>query len=198
MKTECGISNKSLSDAELVLLAREGDAAAFSILSDRYMPVLKGSAGRYAGIVGVDIEDFMQEGMLALFRAVRGFNSRSGTQFSTYAITCINNSMSSAVKLHLRGSRQNSNMYIDEMDERFLANESTFPRQDKPVEDLYIDRETSLIRAQQIEKLLSAFEQRVLRLYLTGHTYQQIAHVLGTSTKSVDNALQRARRKLRP
>ncbi len=185
-----------LSDLELVSLVKRGDASAFATLSDRYMPVLLGRAGRYAGIVGVDVEDFLQEGMFALFRAVKGFNPEAEVRFSTYAVTCIHNSMTDAIRAHMKCKRHDGDVNIEDIDRQPHASFSA-QLQQKPVEDILLEQEARSIRENQIKTLLSDFEQHVLKLYLSGHSYRHISLVLSSTVKSVDNALQRVRRKLR-
>lgn len=184
-------------DLELVCRVNNGDTSAFSLLSDRYMPLLLKRAGRYAGLIGVDVEDFMQEGMFALFRAVKGYKPGASARFSTYALTCIHNSITDAVRAHMKISRRNSHICIEDIDENGLRAFSPVPLQQRPVEDMLLEKEADSQCARQIETLLSEFEQQVLKLYLSGYSYQQISEVLSTATKSVDNALQRVRRKLR-
>jgi len=187
-----------MSDDELVLLVKGGDPSAFTALSDRYLPALQSRAGRYANVAGIDMEDFLQEGLFALFRAAKGFDPETGARFSTYAITCINNSMTDAIKAHMKNLRRSSHLCIEDLDHRTLSEAMAANPQAHSVEDTYLDQEHSTLRTLQIENLLSDFEQRVLKLYLRGLTYQQISVILSTATKAVDNALQRVRRKLRP
>lgn len=191
-------SGCALNEMELVRRAEAGDTAAFDLLCEQYMPVLQGRAGRYSSIVGVDVEDFVQEGMLALYRAVKGFDPDAGIQFRTYAVTCINNSMASAIKSHMKNFSRRGGIQIDEMDEQTLHRQTMLLADDMLVEDLFIQKEMNTQRQRQIEILLSDFERQVLVLYLSGQSYQEIANVLSTTTKAVDNALQRVRRKLRP
>lgn len=182
---------------DLVRMAKEDDQIAFAELCERYMPFISGRAGRYARVVGVDVEDFMQEGRLALYRAVKGYNPNAGIQFSTYAITCINNSMISAIKRYMRNALQQDPLQLDELDERKLYLAAQQYEINRPEESLF-QMETEEDRSQQINQLLSTFERNVLNHYLSGQPYQEIARALCTSTKAVDNALQRVRRKLRP
>lgn len=198
MQRKPDLPGQSSSERELVRLAKEGDPTAFTLLSEQFMPVLHGRAGRYSNIVGVDTEDFVQEGMLALYRAVMGFDPETGIQFRTYAITCIHNSMASAIKTHMKNVAQRGGVHFDETDEQKLHQQTTLHVDGMLVEDIYIQMETNSFRMRQIEDLLSEFERHVLKLYLSGQSYQQIARVLSVTTKSVDNALQRVRRKLRP
>lgn len=186
---------EGLSDKELAAKAKNGDTTAFSVLSERYLPILKSRANRYSNVVGVDTEDFVQEGMLALFKAVKGYDGHMGVQFNTYAVTCVNNSMITAIKSHMR-SRRTASVSIDDNPELHINDRQK--SDSMLVEDMYILQEDSAILADQIQALLSDFERQVLKLYLRGNSYLEISGMLSTSTKAVDNALQRVRRKLRP
>ncbi len=188
--------NTQISDKDLVKDAKKDDANAFSALSERYLPFIKSRANRYSNVVGVDTEDFVQEGLFALFKAVKGFDANMGIQFNTYAVTCINNSMATAIKTHMKDVNQSASVPYDGVDEEIIKSQTQQP----PilVEDLYIRKEDSALLADQIQSLLSNFEQQVLKLYLRGNSYIEISGLLSTSTKAVDNALQRVRRKLRP
>lgn len=188
---------EAASDEELVLIAKDGGSYAFDLLSGRYGSVLKTRALRYSNVVGVDTEDFVQEGMLALFKAVKSFHAGQGAQFKTYAAVCVNNAMASAVKKHLRNTEK-TGISMDIIDEGKLAGNAPERHAAMPAEDIYIEQEHSELLAVQIQSLLSNFERQVLKLYLRGHSYLQISDLLSTTTKAVDNALQRVRRKLRP
>jgi RNA polymerase sporulation-specific sigma factor len=174
-------------DSELAAAAKQGSDSAFQALLERYLPVIRSRANRYAAVVGQDVEDFIQEGMLALFRAVRGFDEASGFRFKTYAVTCINNSMASAIKKHMKN-------FVAELP----LEENDDSRDTMQPEDMFIEQEDSAKLLWQIQSLLSDFERRVLKLYLRGNSYQEIGGALNAAPKAVDNALQRVRRKLRP
>ena len=184
------------SDRELVSSVKDGDTGAFDALAGRFMPAIKSAAGRFSGLYGMDAEDLFQEGMITLFRAVKNYNPLAETLFSTYAITCINNSMISAVKKHLRNSRASANVNFEELDSLGSVPAAYGYYQDK-VGDIYLDKEAADIRELKIATLLSDFERQVLRLYLQGYTYRQSSEILSASSKAIDNALQRVRRKLR-
>lgn len=185
------------SDGELASMVRGGDSDAFSALSSRYMPAMRSGAGRCAKLCGADTEDFMQDALMALFRAAKGYDPTAGTMFSTYAISSINNAMTAGLKRYLRNARRHAGVNIDDIDEWQLQSRFRKDIPIKPVEDMYLDGEDIKQRELQIETLLSNFERRVLRLYLAGYSYRQISELLLISTKAVDNALQRVRRKLR-
>lgn len=189
MRMDQSAPKGGLADEELVLLVKKGDKDAFDLLSGRYHSTLKSRAGRYAGIAGVEEDDFLQEGLLALYRAARGYDPGGQAQFRTYAITCINNSMSAAIKLHMKQQNRKSTFSIDQLDQAQTGG--------IPMDQILLDRESSDQLADRIKTGLSDFERQVLGYYLSGLTYQQISQVLGTSAKAVDNALQRVRRKLR-
>ncbi len=173
-------------DKELVQKARAGLVTAFDELLECYMPTIKSRANRYAGVVGRDVEDFIQEGMLALFRAVKGFDENSGFKFKTYAVTCINNSMASAIKKRMKNLGSELPLAEDES------------QGSAQTEDLVLEQENEAQLLSHIRLLLSGFELKVLKLYLMGNSYREIAASLNAGHKAVDNALQRIRRKLRP
>ena len=127
--------------------------------------------------------------LIALYRAARGYNPNCKARFRTYAVTCINNSMAAAIKLHLRQQSCKSLLSIQ------LLDYATVHQQQ--MEQFLLDREDSCQLVNQIQARLSDLERKVLYHYLLGHSYQQISQVLSTSAKTVDNALQRVRRKLR-
>ncbi|MDL2232942.1 sigma-70 family RNA polymerase sigma factor [Ruminococcaceae bacterium OttesenSCG-928-L11] len=184
-------------EQELIDLVKHGDSDAFDALLDMYMPVIRAGAWRFASAYGMDAEDFMQEAMIALFKAARNYNNKTGTQFRTYANVCIQNSAKSALKRQMKHSQNASGIQLEDLDKAGLYETIQGDPLSKPVEDIFLDGEVSRIRAHTIETLLSDFERRVLRLYLKGDSYHQISCTLGHSTKAVDNALQRVRRKLR-
>jgi RNA polymerase sporulation-specific sigma factor len=161
------------------------------------MPAIRAEVFRYAQASGAEGEDMQQEAMITLFRAVRGFHPDRGAQFGTYALTAIRNALGALAKRHRQNASKDAGFDLDGIDPAKLTMQTSGIPGERPVEDIYLDREASRIRAMKIETLLSEFERRVLKLYLGGHSYQQISHVLGISTKAVDNALQRVRRKLR-
>lgn len=187
---------EDLPDNELADCIKNGEMNAFTVLLERYIPVLQHTASRYSNIAGVDMDDFMQEGMLALYRAARGYRPEHGTQFNTYAITCITNAMAGTAKKQFREIPQEANLYLDDMGERAL-HQVVMTAANRGDEDIFSQKETSIFRMEKIETLLSDFERQVLRMYLDGASYQDISRDMQTTTKAVDNALQRVRRKLR-
>ena len=184
-----------LKDEELVLLAADGDNTAVAELVTRYLPMIRKRASRYS-LPGLEPEDLVQEGLLGLLKAIRLFDIMQGS-FSAFASLCVSSSMASVAKstlsLRNRPLVDYSSLQGSSEDEQCLS-----------LRDMAIGPEEQLIIAEQVSELnlkitslLSLFEQRVLKLYLGGHSYTEISQLLLSTTKAVDNALQRVRRKLR-
>ena len=186
----------SLTDFEVIALVQSGDSAAFGALTERYMPLLVGRAARYSNVAGAEPEDFLQEGLLALYRAAKSYNSDK-SRFSTYATSCVENAMTDAFRRLARVSHPGT-VYLNDFGETALHRETARLVQATPTEDIYASGEQSEDRMRQIENKLSVFERKVLSFYLKGYTYQQTSAMLDATPKAVDNALQRVRRKLRP
>ena len=184
------------SDATLCRLVCRGDANAFPELLARFMPDIQAAAARNARVSAVDADDIVQEGMLALYRAAKGYQDERGAQFRTYAYTCISNAMTAFVSQQRRRFRRKGDLSLDEIGDEVLYKEA-LPGNLESIEDAYVRREARWHQQQQMLQLLSALEERVVRLYLQGYSYQLIAAMLEVESKTVDNALQRARRKLR-
>ena len=185
------------SDAALCRLVCRGDANAFPELLARFMPDIQAAAVRNARVSAVDADDIVQEGMLALYRAAKGYQDERGAQFRTYAYTCISNAMTAFVKQQTRRFRRKGDLSLDEIGDAVLYKEA-LPGSSESIEDAYVRREALQYQQQQMLQLLSPLEEGVVRLYLQGYSYQVIAKMLGAASgKTIDNALQRARRKLR-
>ncbi|MBE6906685.1 MAG: sigma-70 family RNA polymerase sigma factor [Ruminococcaceae bacterium] len=184
------------SDEMLALLAKEGSDEALTNLIQRYIPLVYLRARAYAKS-GLDEDDLFQEGMIALLKAVRNYRSDLEGSFKTFVAVCINNKLNSAVAAHMRDKNAPMRGYLSlddsEVSEEQLADSSV--RSDP--EFLVIQSEEADARNRRIENLLSIFERQVLKLYLSSYSYDEMATNLGSSTKAVDNALQRVRRKLR-
>ena len=179
-------------DEDLVLRARQGEVEAFSRLVTRYLPMVRRRALRYP-LPGLEAEDVVQEGLLGLLKAIRLYDPAQGA-FGAFASLCVSSSMAALARSAL-SSRQRPLM-----DYSPLENSSG----EDTLQDRGISPEEQLIAAEQmaelnrkIASLLSPFEQNVLKLYLSGHSYTEIAQLLSSTSKAVDNALQRVRRKLR-
>lgn len=183
-----------VSDEELVRQAKDGDEDALTALVVRYAALVRRRAMGFAKGT-LDADDLYQEGMIALLSAVRGFREGAGGTFRTFAAACVNNKLRSAVISHMRDKNAPMRAYLSLSDaqgeeERLLVSA------DDP-EQMVIAGEETDARRREIETLLSPFERQVLKCYLSAYSYDEMAKRLGSTTKAVDNALQRVRRKLR-
>lgn len=189
----------SLRDAELVRRAASGDEAAEENLILRYRRTVRACIRPYF-LSGGDSEDLMQEGLIGLLSAIRTFQPEGGASFRTYAETCIRHRVISAARSASR--RKHSPLNDGVSLEEILSDEnqrvSLFPvsRFDRSPEDQVLAREREGDVISKYSRYLSAFETEILRHYLDGCAYEEIAERCGRSCKSVDNAVQRIRKKL--
>ena len=187
------IDYSSRSDMELISLYRGGDSEACTVLLARYVNLINRRISRI-GITGADNDDLRQEAYMGLYNAVRTYDPQKSPSFSGYASTCIGNSIKNLIAA---ASTQKAKLYrqtvpIDEIENVNLrAGNSVNP------ENVYLDKEAYGDLEGLIDENLSGFEKEVLFSYLSGRDYKDIAVKLDSSQKSVDNALQRARRKLK-
>ncbi len=187
------IEYESMSDEELLRICRQGDPDAEETLIRRYGRIIRRIA-RPLFLTGGVSEDLIQEGMLGLLNAIRNYEPQAETSFKTFAVLCIRRRLYSA----LRKAAGTKNVSLDDC----LSLESslfdeTQSRNDnlRGPEELLIDREEAQKRYQNLLLLLSAYEQAVLRCFLRGMSYREIAEITKRSEKAVDNAIQRIRRK---
>lgn len=170
---------------------RESDNLAGLVAN--FMPYIRKRANRIKSL-GLDADDIVQEGLIGLLGAVSAYSPDAGASFETFAITCIDNSINSALRAAARKKNAplNSSVSLDADAEPG----SLLPRQPS-AEDIAILREEYADVVRRINDELSAFERDVLALYLEGYSYGAMAEQLGTTPKAVDNALWRARQKLK-
>lgn len=186
----------------LVVAAREGDQNANGELIRRYRGLIRSRARSYY-LVGADRDDIIQEGMIGLFKAIRDYDPTRQASFHSFAELCVTRQIITAVKSATRRKHSPLNGYIslsrstsmEEDGERLLSDILAAKEICDPAEIVVSTWETNFIRNGMADAL-SPFEAQVLRLYTTGHTYQNIADTLGRHTKAVDNALQRVKRKM--
>ncbi len=187
------------SDSELAELAKAGDRAAEEALVVRFGRLVRACA-RPLFLMGGDSEDLVQEGMVGLLAAIREYDPERKVSFRAYAEVCIRNRLLSAVKAASRDKHTPLNSYVPldpalfdgtDSDERRTVDQ----RQGNP-EALFIHQEDMQERMNRIYSQLSPLETRILRLYLSGLSYSEIASKCNRPLKSVDNAVQRIRRKI--
>ena len=191
-------SLKELPDEALCSLAVSGDRAAEELLVTRYHRVVR-TCARPFFLAGGDSEDLTQEGMLGLIKAVREFDVDKEASFRTFAEVCIRNRLYSALRASAREKHQALNQSVSLDTPDFDSNSYTSGpsnlAQRNPEDDM-IDREHTAALLSGVRKQLSEFEAKILGYYLDGLSCREIAETVGKPPKSVDNAVQRIRRKV--
>ncbi len=167
-------------------LAKAGDEAALAAVIMRQMPLIRRMARRAVG-PGLDFDDAVQEGLIGLLRAVARYSDASSASFKTYAAVCIRNSIASASKAAARKKHSPLNFSVPLTD----THASPGP------EEQAIVSEEILLALEKARRCLSEYEKTIFGLILQGYTVEEISTKLGRGQKSVENALQRARQKLR-
>ena len=184
-----------MTDEQLVKLAKEGNSNAELELFDRYRTAItRMSRGFY--LVGGDVEDIIQEGMIGFFKAIKNYDPNKEASFSTFANICMRRQIQSAI----RNASTQKNLVLssalpitdEENDELgiFLISDGLSPEQ------ILTNKQIALELKSCLAKELSMLEQKVLKLYLAGLSYQEIAEKTGQSKKSIDNALSRIKKKI--
>ena len=190
-----------LTDEQLVLIAREGSETAEEILIEKYKGLVRAKAKAYF-IAGAEAEDVVQEGMIGLMKAVRSFDADREASFKTYAGTCINNQILKAIRKAEREKNQPLNDAIS-LDNRLREKDDDLTIGDIIKGSMFDEPEEKVIYEDTLERLgnisrqiFSPLESKVLRAKIAGKNYQEIAEELGKSPKTIDNALQRIRKKI--
>jgi RNA polymerase sporulation-specific sigma factor len=195
-------SAQERTDDELVLAARSGDDAALAELLTKYRAFARVKARSYF-LVGADREDIVQEGMIGLYKAIRDFNPDMQSSFRAFAELCVTRQIITAIKTATRQKHGPLNNYVsfsrpvgsDDDGERVLGDVIPTVAISDPA-DLVISAERIRALQAHFDEVLSDLETEVLRLYVEGKSYQEIAERLQRHVKSIDNALQRIKRKL--
>ena len=192
---------KNKIDEEIVIEAKNGNNRAQEYLISKYENFVKAKAKSYF-LIGADKEDIYQEGMIGLYKAIRDFNPEKLTSFKAFAELCVTRQIITAIKTATRQKHIPLNTYIslnkpiyEEESERTLLDVLSGIKISNP-EELMISKEQKDYMEKKIEKVLSGLELEVLTSYLDGKSYQEIACDLERHSKSIDNALQRVKRKL--
>jgi len=191
----------SMTDEAIVEIARTGDIDAQEYLINKYKNYVRAKARTYF-LLGGDKEDLIQEGMIGMYKAIRDFRSDKLSSFRAFAELCITRQIITAIKTATRQKHIPLNSYVslnkpiyDEDSDRTLLDVITGNKVTDP-EELIISREEFSEIEEKMGELLSSLEWKVLMYYLEGKSYQEIAEDLGRHVKSIDNALQRVKRKL--
>lgn len=177
-------------DEELVMKIQANDETAFETLADKYLSVIKAKVQKYS--VLVDSEDLVQEGLLGLWSAAQTYNFNGVASFKTYAYKCIDNRINTGANKG-KGKKHIPTELLIYLD----SDESTQLKDKSTPEQRIIERENYITTINRIKNLLSVKEFKVLSYYLAGNSYKQIADLLDTNVKAIDNAIQRIRKKLK-
>ena len=190
-----------MTDEEIVQLCHNGDSLSEEYLLNKYQNFVRSKARSYF-LIGADHEDIVQEGMIGLYKAIRDFKQEKLSSFRAFAELCITRQIITAIKTATRQKHIPLNSYVslnkplyDEESDRTLLDILMEGTTSNP-EDMIINQENLGNIHQKINEVLSGLEQEVLAAYLDGKSYQEIAEALGRHVKSIDNALQRVKRKL--
>ena len=194
---------RELADLQLVIRARNGDQRSLDELIRRYAGFVRLKASSYF-LAGGDADDLVQEGMIGLFKAARDFRTDKETSFRSFAELCVTRQIITAIKSATRYKHAPLNTYVsfshtpagqDVEGECTLGDALPGPSIDDP--------SVRVISTEELQALvgclgttLSGLESEALRLYLDGHSYEQMAETLGCDCKTIDNALQRVKRKI--
>jgi len=191
----------SMTDENVVAMAQRGDSDALDYLLSKHKNFVRNKARSYF-LIGADHEDIVQEGMIGLFKAIRDYQPDRLSSFRAFAELCITRQIITAIKTATRQKHGPLNSYVslnkpiyDGESDRTLMDVIVEGRGQNP-EDLIIGREDLVSIRDRMDQMLSGLEQDVLNAYLDGKSYQEIADKLGRHVKSIDNALQRVKRKL--
>ena len=193
-------------DDELIRRLRDGDGSVMDYLMEKYKDLVRRKA-RLMYLPGADQEDLIQEGMIGLFKAVRDYDCGRDASFYTFADLCISRQMYTAVQASKRLKHTPLNTYVS-LDSHGRTEEDRDPetqtlaelltdKTGRNPEELFLDKERVAYLEKRIATELSELERQVLDLYITGMSYTQIAKVLRRSEKATENALTRAKQKIR-
>ena len=193
---------EELEDQDLVIRVRDGDDRCLEVLLSRYRNFARSKARSFF-LAGSDKEDVVQEGMIGLFKAIRDFDLDQETPFRAFAELCISRQILTAIKTANRNKHQplNSSISLDapayggETSDRSVGENLVASHMTDPAEIVISAQEIEGIR-DSMRETLTDLEGDVLRLYMDGKSYEEIAGALGNHVKSIDNALQRIKRKL--
>lgn len=193
---------EGMDDERLVYIARQGNDSALEFLMNKFRGLVKQRSRAYF-LIGGDREDLIQEGMLGLFKAIRDFRADKEASFRVFAELCITRQLITAIKTASRRKHAPLNTYIS-LDGPAYGEENDItlfdivPKENAAAnpEEIVLTRERQSDVGSMLLKLLSTYERAVFHHYLQGESYQEIGRILGKTPKSIDNALQRIKKKV--
>ncbi|WP_121641551.1 RNA polymerase sporulation sigma factor SigH [Virgibacillus sp. Bac330] len=190
-----------LDDESIVQLIHQGNSHALNYLIQKYRNFVRAKARTYF-LIGADKEDIVQEGMIGLYKAIRDYDGKKLSSFKAFAELCVTRQIITAIKTATRQKHIPLNSYVsldkpiyDEETDRTLLDVIAGSKDIDPQELLVNQEKYGDVEA-KLSELLSGLEKKVLQLYLDGRTYHEISVALNRHVKSIDNALQRVKRKL--
>ncbi len=190
-----------MEDEILVRLFQNGDGDASEFLMKKYRSFVRAKASRYF-LIGGEKEDIVQEGMIGLYKAIRDFKLDKLSSFKAFAELCITRQIITAVKSATRQKHTPLNSYIslnkpiyEDESNHTLLDVITCPWEQDPAQQI-VDQEKANDLEQRMSERLSDLEKKVLELHIAGHSYVEISQNVNTHVKSIDNALQRIKRKM--
>lgn len=175
-------------EAGLLMRCRKGETEAIEEMLNRYKNLVRAKANTLY-LVGADKDDLIQEGMIGLFKAIKEYDQEKNESFGAFAQLCVTRQMYTAIKASQRKKNQPLNDYVSLYESAVLFSQNP--------EESVIDREKTKQLETILEERLSQMERQVLAMHTAGYSCQQIAQGMGKDPKSIDNALQRLRRKLK-
>lgn len=197
-----------VNEKDLILKAKTGDNISIEELMERYIPLVNKIARKYF-LIGAGMDDIVQEGMVGLYKAILSYNMESCATFKTFSTLCITRQIQSAVKLANRNKNLPLNTCFSINNQGMVVISSANEKDNDEDEGIYIPSTTlspeekmlSQERIKEmndeIEKVLSDFEKKVIKLYISGKNYIEIAKIINKDPKSIDNALNRIKIKLK-
>ena len=191
----------NLTDEQIISQIKDGDEQALTFLLDKYKDLVNTKVGKYF-IIGAEREDIVQEGMIGLYKAIKGFDNCKQNTFKTFANLCIERQLITAIKSSNRQKHMplnsylslNTSAYDDEGDGTELLETFEVDTIEDPLETIMKQESFNEIQ-NAVQKSLSKFEGQVLERYMQGESYEVIAKKLDAPIKSIDNAIQRIRKK---
>lgn len=191
---------KNMNDEDLIEIIKSGDKNALEYLISKYKELVNMKVSKYF-IIGAEKEDIVQEGLIGLFKAVKSYKSDKQNSFKTFANMCIERQLITAIKSSNRQKHMPLNSYLslntaayEEDEDSSLLEVFNAHQMEDPLETITKQEYYESVE-RAMDKSLSSFEKQVLNRYIQGESYVQIAQKLDTPVKSIDNAIQRIRKK---
>ena len=181
-------------DEELIIRLRQGETEIEEFLIDKYKNLVRTKA-RAMYLIGGETDDLIQEGMIGLFKAIRDYDQEKEASFQTFARLCIERQVYRAIEASNRLKNQPLNSYVSLNDS--ASEEDLKSYWEESPESIVLDKEHTEDMKQKIRNVCSPFENHVLDLYMQGYDYRKIAEMMDKAPKSIDNALQRIRAKVK-